>query len=382
MCADRIQDRPFSAREEAILQDAADQAVRTLENERVVVQLERSKREQTVLHRASQALGAALDEDAVLDAALKAAQDIAPYDFAAITQYDSSTRRHSVRRAVGQGAEALSNLSFRDNTSLTAMAIKNRHYLPYRGDFDAVQQVVYTRKANLTAMGSLLILPLIVREQAIGTLALAAKRRNAFNASLRQTLQVLANQLAVALSNAASVALLEQQATVDGLTGCYNKRAFQEEMDLKLRAAQRFDRKLALIVTDIDHFKCVNDTYGHAVGDVVLSELGEILRRVKRETDVVGRFGGEEFCVLCEETDTAGAIQLAERVREELGNTAFRTEMGRLTVTCSLGVATYPQDAGDRQRLFDAADRAMYAAKQGGRNRVCSVPRGMSVGHA
>jgi len=373
LCVDRIENTPFNSDDQEILQGAAEHIIRIFQNERVFVQLEKSKREQTILYQASKALGAALDEEAVFDAGLNAAADILPYEFAAITLYDHESHRHCVRRAVGQGAQALANLSFRDNTSLTAMAVKNRHYLPYRGEFDGSQQVVYTRKANLAGMGSLLILPLIVREKAIGTLALATHRRNAFNNAIRPALQALANQLAIALSNAALVARLEKQATTDGLTGCQNKNAFHEELEFKLRAAERFNRKLSLVIADLDHFKNVNDTYGHAIGDVVLRELGRILQKMKRETDSVARFGGEEFCLLCEETDAKGAHQLAERVREELTNTTFQTELGELYVTCSLGVATYPNHARDRQTLFAAADKALYTAKQKGRNCVHSI---------
>jgi len=373
LCADRIDDRPFTRREEEILESAVHHVLRAIENERVFVQLERSKREQAVLYRSSQAFGAALSEDAVIDSGLGAAAEVARYDYAAVTLYDPSLRKHTVRRAVGDGAAELANLTFRDNTSLTAMAVRNRHYLPYRGEYDGSQQVVYTKKANLTGMESLLVLPLIVREDAIGTLCLAARRPDAFGNTVRPTLQVLANQLAVALANASSVRRLEELATTDGLTGCLNKRAFMDEMDKRIRSAERFGRKLSLLVTDIDHFKRVNDTYGHATGDVVIKELGAVLRRVKRETDVVARFGGEEFCVLCEETDTEGALLLAERIREELGAAAFKTEIGTVKVTCSLGVATFPRDAKGQGTLFETADKALYAAKHAGRNRVCSV---------
>jgi two-component system cell cycle response regulator len=370
LCADRLEDRPFTPAEEQVLAASIAHLLRALENERLFVQLERSKREHAVLHKASQGLGAAQDEPAVLEAALSAAAEIAPYDFAAVTCYDAESRTHSVRRAVGERAHELHNLSFRDNTSLTAMAVKNRHYLPYRGELDAASQVVYTRKHSLSGMQSLIILPLVVRDTAIGTLALAAARRDAFGSNVRPTLTVLANQLAVALSNAASVKRLEELATTDGLTGCFNKRYFNEQLRAKLSAAERFERKLSLVITDIDHFKGVNDTYGHAAGDAVIRELGAILIRLKRETDVVARFGGEEFCILCEETGAEGAMQLAERVREELAATSFETELGKLQVTCSLGVATYPEHAKTREALFEGADRALYRAKHGGRNRV------------
>ncbi|HEY6876710.1 MAG TPA: sensor domain-containing diguanylate cyclase [Polyangiales bacterium] len=375
LCADRLEDAPFSAREEDIVERAVRQVLRALENERVFVQLERTKSEQTVLHRASQALGAALTEEAVIEAGLAAAAQIAPFDFAAVTRYDAEHQRHSVRRAVGEGADELKDLSFSDNSSLTAMAVKNRHYLPFRGDFDGQRQVVYTRRESLSGMQSLLILPLLVREDAVGTLALAAKRADAFAATLRPTLQVLGNQLAIALANAESVRRLEQLATTDGLTGCLNKRAFLEELHKRMKSAERFGKRLSLIVTDIDHFKKVNDTYGHATGDQVIRALGEVLRELKRDTDVVARFGGEEFCILCEETDARGALQLAERVREQLAARTFESELGNFSVTCSLGVAAYPDDANDDHQLFELADKALYLAKQSGRNRVCVTPR-------
>ncbi|MCA9606902.1 MAG: diguanylate cyclase [Myxococcales bacterium] len=372
LCADRVGGEPFTPRDEGVLARAVAQVMRAIENERVFVQLERSKREQTYLHRASTALGAALTEDQVIDAALTAAADLAPYDFAAITLYDPNTHKHTVRKAVGEKAERFEKLTFRDNTSLTAMAVKNRHYLPYRGEFDPKQQVVYTKRATLAGMRSLLILPLIVREDAIGTLALAARRPNAWGQAARPTLSMLANQLAVAMSNAQAVRRLEEMATTDGLTGCLNKRAFNEELERKLTSAARFERPLSLLVTDIDHFKSVNDTYGHDVGDVVIKELGAILMREKRDTDIVARFGGEEFCVLCEETDTAGAVILAERIREVVADTVFQTDLGKLSVKCSIGVATFPKDAKTPEDLFKITDQALYAAKRGGRNRVCT----------
>ena len=373
LCADRVVDRPFSSREEELLRDSTSHILRAFENERVFMALERSKREQEMLYRASQVLSTALTQDAVMEVGLTAAAEIAPHDFAAITEYQPEGRRHVVRRAVGERGLAFQGLRFRENNSLTAMVVKNRHYLPYRGEFDPKQQVLFTKKARLKGMESLLVLPLVVREEPIGTLIVASKTPGAFIASARETLQALANQLAVSLANARAVRQLEELATTDGLTGCLNKRAFQAELDQKLMAAQRFGRKLSLIITDLDHFKAVNDTYGHAAGDRVLQELGRVLKEMKRETDLVARFGGEEFCVLCEETDARGALLLAERVREKLASTELQTELGVLRVTASLGVATFPDHARSAEDLFSQGDKALYLAKKQGRNRVCAV---------
>ena len=373
LCADRMDDRPFTPREEALLRGSTPHILRAFENERVFMALERSKREQEILYRASQSLSTALTQDAVMEVGLVAAAEIAPHDFAAITEYQPEGRRHVVKRAIGERALELQGLRFRDNASLTAMVVKNRHYLPYRGEFDSKQQVLFTKKAKLKGMASLLVLPLVVREEPIGTLIVAAKQPSAFGTSVRETLQALANQVAVSLANARAVRQLEELATTDGLTGCLNKRAFLDQLGQKLMAAQRFGRKLSLIVTDLDHFKTVNDTYGHATGDRVLQELGRVLKRMKRETDLVARFGGEEFCVLCEETDARGARLLAERVREELAGTELQTELGALKVTASLGVATFPDHAKSAEELFSQGDRALYEAKNRGRNQVCTL---------
>jgi two-component system cell cycle response regulator len=373
LCADRVEDRAFTPLDEELLHSGVEHILRALENERVFVQLERSKREQDVLYEASRALGAAQTEDAVLNAALHAASQMVVHDFAAVTHYDAHSREHSIRRALGEGAVRAQNVRFRDNNSLTSMAVQNKHYLPIRGDFDAQNQSVFTRTENLPGMHSLLIIPLCVRDNVLGTLIVAAKRRDAFPLDIRPALQLLANQLAVALSNAASVARLEALATTDGLTGCYNKRYFHDELTQRLHAAERFGRKVSLVIADIDHFKAVNDTYGHHTGDIVIRELGQILKRLRRGSDVVARFGGEEFCVLCEQTDTEGAVQLAERVRVALGQTAFDSERGELKVSCSLGVATFPDHAANKEALFEAADRALYAAKHAGRNQVRSA---------
>src|SRR5690606_11970402 len=158
--------------------------------------------------------------------------------------------------------------------------------------------------------------------------------------------------------------------TTDGMTGLLNKRALITEAERRLKVAARFKKPLSVLVTDIDHFKQVNDTYGHDVGDVVIKGMGEVLKRIKRDTDIVGRFGGEEFVIVCEHTDEAGAKNLAERIRRELEATTFQTELGPLSVTASIGVATFPMAGNDYAQLFKATDEALYVAKRSGRNQV------------
>jgi diguanylate cyclase (GGDEF)-like protein len=377
LVVDRIDDRPFNPREMELIEEASRYAVRAIQNERVFVQLERAKVEQGKLYRAAEALGAATTEGDVIEAGVRSAREITSVDFAAVTLYDEGSRMHEIRAVSGDGSEEVVGQRFRHNNGLVSMVLQNRHPLPYRGEYDPARQTVFTRRLAPPPMPSIVVLPLLVHERPLGTLVLGSRRRAAFNDAVRSTLEVLASHMAVSLSNARMLRRLEELATMDGLTGLFNKRAMLDIAVQKTAAAKRFERQLSVLVADIDHFKKVNDSHGHDVGDVVIKGLGEILKRAKRNTDAVARFGGEEFVIICEETDARGAMLLAERVREELARTVFHPQ-GKLgpdghplsvTVTCSVGVATYPEGGGSWDELFQSADEALYVSKRSGRNR-------------
>ena len=388
LVVDRLEDKPFTPREQELVDEASRYAVRAIQNERVFVQLERAKVEQGKLYRAAEALGAATTEGDVIEAGVKSAREITSVDFAAVTLYDDGARMHEIRAVSGDGASEIVGQRFRHNTGLVSMVLQNRHPLPYRGEYDAARQMVFTRRVAPPPMPSIVVLPLLVHERPLGTLVLGSRRRAAFNDAVRSTLEVLASHMAVSLSNARMLRKLEELATMDGLTGLLNKRAMLEVAEQKIAAAKRFNRSLSVLVTDIDHFKKVNDTHGHDVGDVVIKGLGEILKRMKRNTDAVARFGGEEFVVICEETDARGAMLLAERVREELERTTFHPagKVGAnsqplgVQVTCSIGVATYPDAGGSWEEMFKASDDALYVSKRSGRNRSTAWSASMKSG--
>jgi two-component system cell cycle response regulator len=372
LALDRIENRAFTAAEHELVAQAARYCLRAIQNERVFVQLERAKVEQGKLYRAAQALGAALSEKDVVEAGVRAAREIASFELAAVTIWDEAGKMHEVCAARSEGGEIedLVGQRFKQNTGLVSMVVTNRFPLPYKGEFDPAHQVVLSKRLPWPSIPSLLVLPLLHHGRPLGTLILGAKRRHAFGDTVRPTLEVLASHLAVSLSNARMVQKLETMATTDGLTGLFNKRAMLDQAAAKVAAASRFGRKLSVLITDIDFFKKVNDTYGHDVGDVVIKGLADILKKQKRATDVVARFGGEEFIVLCEQTDEAGAALLGERIREELEATVFNTAIGPLTVTCSVGIATFPEAGGTWDELFKGADEALYVSKRSGRNRV------------
>jgi diguanylate cyclase (GGDEF)-like protein/PAS domain S-box-containing protein len=169
-------------------------------------------------------------------------------------------------------------------------------------------------------------------------------------------------------------AKLERQASVDPLTGALNRMRIEERGKLELMRSERHGHKLSVVLVDLDHFKLVNDTYGHAAGDLVLSGFGEIARACLRLTDLLGRWGGEEFVLLLPDTGPAGAGQVAERLRATLQD--FRFPAG-VRATASLGVAGH-RPGETLAALIGRADGAMYRAKQAGRNRVLVDPEDLA----
>ena len=164
---------------------------------------------------------------------------------------------------------------------------------------------------------------------------------------------------------------LEWLAATDALTGCLNRRALLEAVEREVDRARRYNLVLALLMVDLDHFKRINDTLGHLVGDTVLRQLGELLRRDARSVDAVARYGGEEFVILLPETAAHGAMIFADRMRQRIANFPFGDPARPVRITVSVGVACFPDPAVESPESFIAlADAALYRAKADGRNVV------------
>jgi diguanylate cyclase (GGDEF)-like protein len=180
-------------------------------------------------------------------------------------------------------------------------------------------------------------------------------RQNFFN---RRTIQYKQQQV-------------EHMATHDQLTGLLNRRKFEQRFEEEFDRAQRYEEKLTLLMIDLDHFKDVNDTFGHQAGDNVLSTTGEIIRSETRISDVGSRYGGEEFCVILTETSMKGASKTAERLRNKLSERQFTNNDGdEFTVTCSIGMAELDQTYSETEELLRDADEALYEAKETGRDQI------------
>lgn len=159
--------------------------------------------------------------------------------------------------------------------------------------------------------------------------------------------------------------------TTDGLTQVYNKRYFLEQLEKEISRAVRYGRDLSLIMFDIDHFKRINDTYGHLAGDAILKQLAQLVKAKIRREDIIGRYGGEEFGIILPEINKLNAILTAEKIRKLVEVTTFMFEEVLIPVTVSLGVASLEDEPLSPEELIKRADEKLYEAKRTGRNRVC-----------
>ncbi len=222
---------------------------------------------------------------------------------------------------------------------------------------------------------SLFYVPISHKEELLGLLCgFKCEAEARWNQDNIAFLQSVADQVAIGVTNARLYARVQRQATTDGLTGLLNHRTGQEKLSEQLRIAERYQRNLAVMMIDVDHFKSINDSYGHPAGDAVLKAVARRIERDCRDVDLSIRYGGEEFLLILPEVNMEGAIIVAERIRKNLAEEEIVFEgLDVIKVTASLGIAAFPENARSQQQLLDMADRALYLSKRMGRNQIRTV---------
>lgn len=215
-------------------------------------------------------------------------------------------------------------------------------------------------------------IPLKVHGEPVG-LTILGRKEDDFHAEEIQWLSILSTAAALAFRNAQLYERIRYQAERDGLTGLYNHRVFQEKLESYLENAKRENatfKEISLLLLDIDHFKQMNDTYGHPFGDQVLKRVAGAIQENVRSYDVVARYGGEEFAIILPGCNAITAMKVADEIRQAISRIDFKKGLNQIQVTVSGGIATFPSDARERAELLERADIALYHAKRNGRNQI------------
>jgi diguanylate cyclase (GGDEF)-like protein len=221
---------------------------------------------------------------------------------------------------------------------------------------------------------ALLALPLTTAEGVVGVVVVWSSRTTRLSHGSVDLLEALAPHAGMQLAAVLDYGRLRERSERDPLTNLRNRRALDGALERERPRAQRYGRPLAVVTMDVDHFKAVNDRFGHAAGDEVLRRVAGVLTEGVRDIDVAARAGGEEFVLVLPETTAAAAREVAERLRVAVAEMVVEHEGERIGVRLSAGVAAWPECVAAPEDLLEASDRALYAAKRGGRNRVSVAP--------
>ena len=339
-------------------------------------------REKDAFYEACREVSRHVRIDAITGAVVRSAGEFVPMDACALALCDDAGEQMRVVGSTGfDPAPPEAPFFITPSEGLLAHSVRHRTAIKRNDAANSGRAPVLFGSANgpTADLASLLVLPIVAPGSAnlgpLGALVVARRSGADFDREDAERLQVLLHQVGAAISNGRLFAEHETRGVTDSMTGLPNHRHFQDVLATKLASSQRTRLKTSLLLLDIDKFKLVNDTYGHPMGDEVIKRLASLMSEFGREgTDLAARYGGEEFCLVLEDTDAEGAKVVADRIREAFKREAFVYREGNRPVSfrcsVSIGIASFPKDAANKQELIDRADQALYSSKERGRDRA------------
>ncbi len=357
--------RPYSVEELELMRVVASRVAASMEKQYLYEQLQKQERELTLLNRIASVVTSSLDMREVFHRFSLELQKVVPLDFAGVAIVDGD--RVKFQALFGEvAAQDLAEMSHSVQGTATEWVMKHRKST-YQSDLQAA--TTYWPDTHYVREGirALVHLPLIVRDQVIGTLLVASRQPQAYQDEDVRLLEEVARQIATPVENALLYTRAEQRSRVDELTGLFNRRHFEERIKEEVARHSRHDGVFSVLMVDLDSFKAYNDMYGHPSGDKLLKFVASLIGFAVRDSDQAFRYGGDEFAIVLPRTSPEDAYVVAERVRMRV---AREMEARRSGVTASIGLASYPADGVMSGELVATADTALYYAKNTGGNRT------------
>jgi len=371
LVVERTAPNPFTELESIHLETFAIQVVEIIAMGRLYLEQVDRNAEYRLFYKAMADLGRSLATQDVLEVLADVCQRVVPVSHILISLLDEGNRFYEIVYA--KGAEKLCGsrvpcqgrtwISWALNSEAGSLVLKDIRSHSSR------LPVASPNEGELTVR-SVLLIPLKVKGRTLGLLLLGSDQADYFKHEHMHILGTICLQAAANIENSLLHRRVEDEALSDGLTHLHNHRYFQERLQAEVSRARRSNGAISLLMADIDRFKKINDTFGHRIGDSVLLQIAAILKDTVRSADDVARYGGEEFAIILPDSDRKGALRMSERARQAVERVTFLAEEHLIQITISIGSATFPNDAGEPWVLIEHADRALYAAKEQGRNRV------------
>lgn len=352
----------FGESEKDIAGEFALQAKQILKRTRTYIEVERCTKGFKALHEASRTFSTSLEVEKIAEGFVEHVSGMVSSSAVGFFIADKGKLRVIAKRGFEPEKEA-----FYPKGTYFDLIVRNKQPLHF-SHLDK-KQAVYPFKVTDTK--TFLGIPIIPEKEVLGVLVVTSKEPDAISSFQVQLMKTIADQAAMSIINAHLHKQVERLAITDGLTDLYNHKHFQEKLNEEFQRIKRIPQPISLMLIDIDHFKKINDAYGHPAGDTVLKNLAKVLKKSLRGIDILARYGGEEFVAVSMGTEGSGAKKMAERLRSSVMNSPFFINETKLTITLSIGLATHPNDAATKDELINKADQALYYAKENGRNQVC-----------
>ncbi len=360
---DSSRESSYSEKDKDIAGEFALLLKQILKRARMYTEVERSTKGFKALHEASKTLSASLEVETIAERFVDFVSRMINSSAIGFFITDKGKLRVIAKRGFEPEKE-----SFYLKGTYFDLIVRNKQQLHFTRL--EKKQAVYPFKTSETK--TFLGIPIIQEDKVLGVLAVTSRDLDAISSHQVHLMTTTADQAAMLLTNARLHNEVEKLAVTDGLTNLYNHKHFQERLNDEFQRMKRLPQTLSLMLIDLDHFKKINDNYGHPAGDMVLKNIASILKKTLRGIDIIARYGGEEFAAVLMGSGKSGAKKMAERLRTSVMNKPFLIDNNQITITLSIGLATYPHDAETKEDLIEKADQALYSAKGNGRNQVCA----------
>lgn len=351
----------------------ADAAAIAVQNARYVEELKQNNQDLTLLFEIGREMTQNLGIREIIDGLIKKMASFPGMDIfnVALIDDDNKNITLNVYHPASQSTKSV-RIPIRMEYGILREVIERKE-LTYRPDYSfsnipgALQDIF---EIPVQDLHSVLGIPLFRENQVIGLISVISTQVDALNKQQIQLLETIASQVSVYFHNVFMYDRMKELAIIDELTGIYNRRFFYIAANKEINRSIRYKKDLSFVLIDIDHYKEVNDHYGHLAGDKVLQRITQVIQKELRTSDVFARYGGEEFLILLSDTSGNAAFEVAERIRKKVEALRVNYDEEEISVTISLGVTRLTKDRSSLHEIMAVVDQALYSAKQKGRNRV------------